>query len=490
MKKILVIPIFGIILLSLFSPIALAQKENILFYGENLGKIEDSLRVNYNITKAQLIPQDISSYRVITIISPDKGIPSEEIPKILDFVTSGGSLVIIAEDFTEASSISQINRLLSSLKIEFNVDRVYDDSKNLNYNTNVLIIGDNWYPPSKGVSKILYASGSSLKGAYDGELKSNITSYSKNYDEFETYKKGERPPVSGYINYGAGMILLIGDKSIFEDEYVIQEDNALFTLNLFDFAAGNSNLIDQRLQYKEYYDEEINSFLPYFDSMNNNGFSEIKPTETNTINSLIQQAQNQYSFGLYREAYVSISQAVTIFESQMSSIDDDFNEKLQKAKNLEGEAKSKGIAASDQAVFDEGVYYLSQAEKENNLNKRIELINKAIEILENFGQGDMQSAKIEIDTAESKLKEAEKTLFYEADVQKAEELLTDSKKLFNRGKYADAISIATESQRYSERAIEKYNIFKIILGLGLLLGALLLMIITKRILSWKAQKKK
>jgi len=50
--------------------------------------------------------------------------------------------------------------------------------------------------------------------------------------------------------------------------------------------------------------------------------------------------------------------------------------------------------------------------------------------------------------------------------------------------------MATESQKYSERAIEKYNIFKIILGLGLLLGALLLMIITKRILSWKAEKKK
>ena len=136
MKKILVIPVFGIILLSLFSPIALAQKENILFYGKSLGKIEDSLKANYNITKVQQIPQDISSYRVIAIISPDKGIPSEEIPKILDFVTSGGSLVIMAEDFTEASSISQINRLLSSLKIEFNVDRVYDDSSNLNYNTN------------------------------------------------------------------------------------------------------------------------------------------------------------------------------------------------------------------------------------------------------------------------------------------------------------------------------------------------------------------
>jgi len=50
--------------------------------------------------------------------------------------------------------------------------------------------------------------------------------------------------------------------------------------------------------------------------------------------------------------------------------------------------------------------------------------------------------------------------------------------------------MATESQKYSERAIEKYNIFKIILGLGLLLGVLLLMMITKRILSWKVEKKK
>jgi hypothetical protein len=490
MKKILVIPIFGIIFLSLFSPAVLAEKQNILFYGENLGKIEDSIKVNYNITKMQQIPDILSSYNIITIISPDKGIPSEEIPNLLGFVNSGGTLLIIAEDFTDASSITQINRLLSSLNIEFNVDRLYDDTSNLNFNTQVLILGDDNYPPSKGVSNILYVKGSTLKGEYDGELKSNITSYSKNYDEFETYKKGERPPVSGYINHGTGKVLLIGDKSIFEDEYVVQEDNALFVLNLFDFAAGNSNLIDQRLQYRESYDEEINSFLPYFDSMNKNGFSELKPNETDTINFFIQQAQNQYSFGLYREAYVSISQAVTIFESQMNSIDSDFNEKLQKGKNLESEAKSKSIVASDQAVFDEGVYYLTQAENESNLNKRIELIDKAIDILENFGQGDMQRAKIEIDTAESKLNEAKKTLFYEADVKRAEELLTDAKNLYNSGKYSDAISIATESQKYSRRAIEKYDIFKIVIGLGLLLGALLLMIITKRILSWKAQRKK
>ena len=59
-----------------------------------------------------------------------------------------------------------------------------------------------------------------------------------------------------------------------------------------------------------------------------------------------------------------------------------------------------------------------------------------------------------------------------------------------KGNYSEAISKATESQKYAERAIENYNIFKIILGLGLLLGALLLMVITKRIFSWKKQKEK
>ncbi len=101
----------------------------------------------------------------------------------------------------------------------------------------------------------------------------------------------------------------------------------------------------------------------------------------------------------------------------------------------------------------------------------------------------MQIVKIEIDTADSKLKEAKKTLFYENDVRKADELLTEARKLYNREEYSDAFSKAQESQKYSNRAIEKYNIFKIIIGLGLLLGALLLMIISKRILSWKAKKK-
>jgi len=223
--------------------------------------------------------------------------------------------------------------------------------------------------------------------------------------------------------------------------------------------------------------------------MKKNGFSEIKPTETNTITSLIQKAQSNYSFGLYREAYTTISQAITLLESQMESINAEFNEKLNKAKNQEAEARIKGVAVADEAVFNEAIYYLNQAEKETNLTKRIELIDKSIGLLEEFGQGDKQRAKIEIDTADSRLKEAKKTSFYENDVQKADELLTDAKGLYNRGKYSEAISMAVESQKYSDRAIEKYNIFKIILALGLLLGALLLMIITKRILSWKSQKK-
>ena len=490
MKKILGFSVFAIMLLSIFSPLVFADNENILFYGQSLGKIEDSIKINYNITKSQVIPQNISQYKVITIITPDKGIPPEEIPRLLDFVNSGGTLLVIAEDFSEASSITQINRLLVSLDIELNVDRVYDDTNFASYNTNVLIQGDDNYLPSKGVSRIIYVSGSTLKGEFDGELKSNTTSYSKNYDEFQTYGKGQRPPVSAFVKYGEGMVIIVGDKSLFEDTYVVQEDNALFAMNLFDFAIGDVNAIDQRVQYKENYDQETNSFLAYFDSMKKNGFSEIKPTETNRITSLIQQAQGYYSFGRYREAYTTISQATTLLESQMDFIEAEFDGKLQKAKNLESEARSKGIAVADEAVFNEGVYYLTQAEKETNLNKRIELIDKSIEILEEFGQGDMQRVKIEIDTADSKLKEAKNTLFYENDVQKADELLTEAKKLFNRGEYSDAFSMATESQKYSERAIEKYNIFKIILGLGLLLGALLLMIITKRILSWKAEKKK
>lgn len=68
------------------------------------------------------------------------------------------------------------------------------------------------------------------------------------------------------------MIILVGDKSLFEDAYVVHEYNALFAMNLFDFSMGRYNLIENRLRYKENYDEEIKSFLPYFDSMRVMGF--------------------------------------------------------------------------------------------------------------------------------------------------------------------------------------------------------------------------
>ncbi|NMC60524.1 MAG: hypothetical protein GYA51_14240 [Candidatus Methanofastidiosa archaeon] len=490
MRKILTLPILVILIISLFPSLVLAGNDNILFYGKELGRIENTLKTNYTISKTQILTQNLSEYKVVTLITPERGISPEDVARLLDYVNSGGTLFIIAEDFTDGSTTSQINRLLSSLNISLNVDRLYDDKNFFTYNNNVLITGDDNYLPSKGVSRILYVNGCTIKGKFDGQLKSSSTSYSKNYDGLETYMKGQQAPVSAFVKYGKGIILLVGDRSLFEDNYVVQGDNALFALNLFDFAAGKYDLISKRVEYKEKYDEEISSFLSDYDSKKKGGFSELKTVETKEIDLFIEKAQSNYLFGLYSEAYTEISQAKTKFESEVGLINMEFNQKLQAAKNLETEAKNKGIATADEAVFNEGVYYLNQAEKEINLKRRIELLDSAILILENFGQGDRQRAKIEIDTAEDKLNESKKTLFYENDVQKAEEYLNHAKELFNQGDYFDASSKAIESQKYANRAIEKYNIFKIVIGLGLLLGVLILMIITKRIFSWKKQKKK
>ncbi|HOG74561.1 MAG TPA: hypothetical protein PLP47_06550, partial [Methanofastidiosum sp.] len=265
-------------------------------------------------------------------------------------------------------------------------------------------------------------------------------------------------------------------------------DNALFVMNLFDFASERYDSISERVEYKEKYDQAASSFLSDFNSKKGEGFSELKPSETDQITLLIQKGNDSYLFGLYKDAYTNISQAISKFESEINVLNTEFNQKLQGAKKLEVDARNKGISAADEAIFNEGVYYLTQAEKETNLKKRIELLDSAIQILQDFGEGDRQRAKVELDTAENKLNESKKTLFYESDVQKAEEYLNEAKQLFNQGDYSDAISKATESQNYSDRAIEKYNILKIVLGLGLLLGALLLLIITKRIFSWKKQK--
>ncbi len=488
MKKIFGSLIFVIIALSLLSSTVTAESNNILFYGKDLGKIENSLKVDHSITKTQTIPQNLSSYKVIAIISPDKGIFPTDNARLLEHVNAGGSLIIIAEDFTEASVTTQLNRLLAPVSIEFNVDRLYDDNNFFTYNNNVLIDGDSTFLPSKGVSRILYVNGCTLKGDFDGYLRGSLTAYSKNYDLFEIYKKGDRPPVSAFINYGKGKIILVGDRTLFEDTYVIQGDNALFVMNLFDFASERYDSISERVEYKEKYDQAASSFLSDFNSKKGEGFSELKPSETNQITLLIQKGNDSYLFGLYKDAYTNISQAISKFESEINVLNTEFNQKLQGAKKLEVDARNKGISAADEAIFNEGVYYLTQAEKETNLTKRIELLDSAIQILQDFGEGDRQRAKVELDTAENKLNESKKTLFYESDVQKAEEYLNEAKKLFNQGNYPDAVSKATESQTYSDRAIEKYNILKIVLGLGLLLGALLLLIITKRIFSWKKQK--
>lgn len=490
MKKIIGYSVLGIIIFSIFSPLVFAETQNILFYGRSLGGIEDSLMKNYNITKTQQIPHNLSDYNVVALITPERSISPQEVSRLIAYVDAGGALVIIGEDFTEAASMSQLNRLLSSLNITINVDRLHDDVNYVDFNTRVLIQGDRNYLPTTGVSKIVYPSGATLRGTFDSILRSNATSYSKNQDGFEVYSRGQRPPISGYIRHGKGVVVVLGDRSLFENTFVVQEDNALFALNLFDFAAGNNYLIFERVQYKQYYDEDVRDFLPKFEQMKLEGFSDIKPTQTNSINAWINQAKSSYSFGLYRDAYTTISRAIVLFESEMQSLDDAFYKKLDLAKEYEIEARRIGVSVADQAVFNEGVYYLNQAEKETNLLKRTELIDYSLEILEKFGKRDIQKARVEIDTANSKLKDARRTLFYENDVTRAEELLAEAKILYNEGDYSEATLKATESQRYSERAIRKFNIFRVIIGLGLLLVVLLFMILTKRILSWKAEKEK
>ncbi|HQQ48971.1 MAG TPA: hypothetical protein PLJ72_04845, partial [Methanofastidiosum sp.] len=121
MKKIIGSLIFAIIALSLLSSTVMAESNNILFYGKDLGKIENSLKVDHSITKTQIIPQNLSSYKVIALISPDTGIFPTDNARLLEYVNAGGSLIIIAEDFTEASVTTQLNRLLAPVSIEFNV---------------------------------------------------------------------------------------------------------------------------------------------------------------------------------------------------------------------------------------------------------------------------------------------------------------------------------------------------------------------------------
>ena len=77
MKKIISFSVFSIIVFSLFSPFMLAETQNILIYGESLGKIENSIKTNYNISKMQKIPQDLSNYGAVVIVIPKTGISTE-----------------------------------------------------------------------------------------------------------------------------------------------------------------------------------------------------------------------------------------------------------------------------------------------------------------------------------------------------------------------------------------------------------------------------
>ncbi len=450
----------------------LAAQESVLFTEEL--QVKDFL-FEYTVLQSAQIPETLSAYDVIVISTPPRMYGESEIKALKAYVESGGGLMLLAEENNKDGTTLVLNQIAQEFSITFNSDRVYDDESYLDYTTWVNLTRLPLHPVFEGIASIIYTSGCSLevKGTL---VQASKGAYAEKYDGLIIHKKGDFPVCMAFLTVGKGRVFACGDKELF-DKYLNFRDNTLFGMNVFDWLAGNTGRISERLKNKSealQFRSEAESLVQ---SAVENGLKEVFPENITTAESLISEAKILYDSYRYAEsrskaldAQKSIregeSKAQALIDSKMAEVEDCLS-------RIEKSAQQYLPSQLEAAR-----YYVRESEKQTTYSQKLEKLNSALSMCDEIRTELKGAAEKEISLAKEKVK-AYKGLFGRASHHSAEINVQFAEESYAQGEYSDAIEYAKMSQSYSDIAVkeEKKDYY---LGVGVILIAVLVIYVVVR----------
>lgn len=415
------------------------------------------------------VPDDLSGYDVVVVVTPSSVYDESEIEALKAFVESGGGLMLLAEENNKEGTTIVMNQLAQAFSITFNTDRIYDDQDFVQHTSWVSLHTFPVHPVFQGVTHLVYTSGCSLTG--EGvAVSTSKTAYSEKYDGIVTYEKGESPVCMVFLEQGKGRIFACGDKELF-DTYLSLGDNTLFALNVFDWLAGNPDRIAERLTFKRGALQVTTEAEQLLQAAREKGLQDVFPQAVKTAETLIKEAKTLYDVYKYADSYQKAVQASQTIKSGELNAEAMVSTKVATAQECLSKIE-KGAKKYLPSQFEAALYYLQEEKNQKTYKGRMDKADQALALCEEILTGLKGAAEKEITIAVEKV-ESYKGLFGRTSHHSARIYLQYAEESYNKGEYGEAIEFAEQSQIYSDTAAEEQKKDYVLAVGGILVAVLL-----------------
>jgi hypothetical protein len=185
--------------------------------GFQLGKIE-----------AGLASEKLKNYDIFILGVPHLGpdLDSDEIACLVEYVASGGSLLIINDGGGDYENKNNLSELSSKFGITFNADKLYDNKNFSQDNSHPMIKDFSSHFITRDLHQFTHSNGCSLtidKSVEKDDIDVNAIAFSSEDSSWHSYYDGDgwhddskhHLPIVGVSHYYMGKIVAIGNLSIF-----------------------------------------------------------------------------------------------------------------------------------------------------------------------------------------------------------------------------------------------------------------------------------
>ncbi len=235
-----------------------------------LGKIE-----------AGLTYEKLSTYNVFIIGVPiaEEYLTPEEIEDLVNYVTDGGSLLIVADKGGDFENKSNLNDLTEHFGVKINSDHLFERTGDSETSSRVIITQFTKHFLTRGIHKIIHSGGCTLsidKSVENETIDVNPIAFSSNEPSWHRVYNGEewveesinKEPIIAAIHYHLGKVVIIGNLSIFSgfhDSYGIHAvDNFKLISNIISWLQNKAHSKEAQLTQPVYTTIPIEQDLFYW----------------------------------------------------------------------------------------------------------------------------------------------------------------------------------------------------------------------------------
>lgn len=414
---------------------------------------------------ATAIPDDLASYDVVVISTPSTLLKEETIEKLHSFVREGGGIMLLAEENNLEGTTLVLNQIAQKFHIMFNSDRIYDDQNYYQHTAWISLTDFPSHPVFQGITTLLYPSGCSFQVlepveseseeseeiesfAIQGIVSASLHAYSEKYDGLIIHERASSPACIGFFTLGEGRMMVCGDRDLFHEQLSLA-DNTLFALNVFDWLAGHTESIEERLQYKSLAYTGMSDVQALLQSAISRGLEEMYPDAVEQARILLDEAEQLYTSYRYRDSHGKVEEARGLLQQGEKDAQATVNATVTSAHDCISQIE-EGARDYLPSQLEAAQYYLDEIEEQSTYAQKIDKAEEVLQLCEEIRVGLQGAAEREIKQGTTALI-TYRGVFGRRDHHSARIYLEYAEESYQKGEYGDAIVFAQQSQIYSER---------------------------------------